>query len=136
MKLRGGGGSSRLLTTWQAMYRFQTRKKEGWFLMKDRLLRAFTVIALAGLLLFQSSASTSTARAFDYSHLTKMQRRLLSGMADLEINPQSAAIINSARQTAAAAVNTPQVNAEASGRLKNYFPGPNGYCPLSLGDNI
>src|SRR5437868_7563136 len=118
------------------MYRFQIRKKEGWSLMKDRLLRAFTVVALAGLLLFQASASTSTARALDYSHLTQMQRRLLSGMADLEINPQSAAIMNSARQMGAAAVNTPQVDAEASRRLRNYFPGPNGDCPISLGDNI
>lgn len=104
--------------------------------MKGRILRAFSLVALAGLLLFQSGASTGTARADDYSRLTKIQRRLLSGLADLEINPQSTTIMNNARQMAAAAVNTPQIDAEASRRLRNYFPSSDGGCPMTIGDNV
>ncbi|HEV7216984.1 MAG TPA: hypothetical protein VGP33_17890, partial [Chloroflexota bacterium] len=56
--------------------------------MHSRLLRgALSAVAIA-VVLFSPGVSMSTAQAFDYSKLTTIQQRLLSGFADQELNPQ------------------------------------------------
>jgi hypothetical protein len=89
--------------------------------MKFGLLRAVAAVATAGLLILQPSvplnAGPATAHAFSYASLTKMQKRLLSGFAEYELNPQSAA-----RQA-------------ATGR-STYFPFGGDSCPTNLGGDV
>jgi hypothetical protein len=91
--------------------------------MRLRFPRSLTLIALLGLLLVPLglSANTPAAHAFDYSKLKPIQRRILSGFADLEVNPSSplraAAGTSSAR---AAGTSGPATNP----------------CPANLGSNI
>jgi hypothetical protein len=47
--------------------------------------RILAVLPLLALLLAPSPGGTVSAQAFDYQHLTKLQKRLLSGLADLEL---------------------------------------------------
>jgi hypothetical protein len=66
--------------------------------------------------------------------MTKIQKRLLSGLAELELNPQNLSTRASALRLSAAKVD---VALEISrGQLKNYFPNSAGDCPVSYGDNI
>jgi hypothetical protein len=47
--------------------------------MKQRLIRAFTALPVAGLLVtFQPSAPAITAHALDYAHMNTIQKRILS----------------------------------------------------------
>jgi hypothetical protein len=86
--------------------------------MKHRLLRAFTALPIAGLLVtFQPAASPVTVQAFDYSKLNQIQKRILSGFAKLESDPDDPG--NSG---------TPP---------NNYSPRPNSNgCPVNLSSNI
>lgn len=85
--------------------------------MKHRLLRAFTAVPIAGLLAtFQTSSTPLMAHAFSYSSLNQIQKRILSGFADFELNPD---------------------NESVSRPPDNYFPRPNSAgCPVNLSSNI
>ncbi|MEA2634386.1 MAG: hypothetical protein QOH92_1153 [Chloroflexota bacterium] len=89
--------------------------------MKLRLLRLFTAVPVAGLLALQAGTMpvTITANAgTTYDHLTKMQKRILSGFASLELNPAT----------------TPSARALQS--QGNYKPTSDDGCPVNLGSNI
>ncbi|TMD67652.1 MAG: exo-alpha-sialidase [Chloroflexi bacterium] len=81
------------------------------------MLRAFTAVPVAGLLItLQPSAPAISAHAFNYSSLNTIQKRILSGFADFELNPSSES---------------------ASRPPDNYFPRPNSAgCPVNLSSNI
>jgi hypothetical protein len=85
--------------------------------MKHRLVRLFTAVPVAGLLVtFQPAAAPITVHAFDYSKLNQIQKRILSGFADMELNPNSAS---------------------ASRPPDSYSPRPNSAgCPQNLSSNI
>ncbi len=101
--------------------------------MKTSIMRMSVAFAVVGLLVFQSSASISTVNAFDYSHLTPMQKRLLSGLAEFELNPAYATATPPNISERPAAPNPATLPKDS---LKNYYPGPDGDCSLSLGSNI
>ncbi|HAP90067.1 MAG TPA: hypothetical protein DCR15_10135 [Arthrobacter bacterium] len=85
--------------------------------MKQRLIRVFTALPIAGLLVtFQPSVPTVTAHALDYAHMNQIQKRILSGFASLELNPDG----------------------QADTRPPDsYFPRPNSAgCPVNLSSNI
>ena len=83
--------------------------------MKHRLLRAFTALPVAGLLVtFQPAAPTITAHALNYSQLNTIQKRILSGFASVEAT--------GADSTSA----TPN----------NYIPRGSDACPVNLSSNI
>jgi len=99
--------------------------------MKHRIPRVVMALALAGLLVTQSNVGAPAARAFGYSRLTKIQKRLLSGTADFELNPRTLG-----GTVGAAGANQVQTEASNLGDLRNYFPGNSGDCPIRLGDNV
>jgi len=89
--------------------------------MKLRLLRLFTAVPVAGLLVFQAGTAPATITAnagSTYDHLTKMQKRILSGFASLELDPATAA-------TESAGV-----------KARNYVPTSDDGCPVNLGSNV
>src|ERR671933_334766 len=57
--------------------------------MKRRLFSAGTIIAVLSLLGYGLAARPQTAKAVNFGLLNEIQDRLLSGMADLELNPTS-----------------------------------------------
>ena len=85
--------------------------------MQSRLLRGVLSAVALAVVLFSPGVSVSTAHAFDYSKLTKVQQKLLSGFADQELNPQH------------------KVQALAAVR-RNYFPTTDDGCPQNLGADI
>ncbi len=61
-------------------------------------------------------ANTAHARSLDYSSLNQIQKRILSGFADLELNP---------------------ANADTSkSEPSNYTPRGSNACPVNLSSNI
>ncbi|HLZ08667.1 MAG TPA: hypothetical protein VKT80_08780, partial [Chloroflexota bacterium] len=60
--------------------------------MNARLLRIAAAVAVVVTLLVPLGASSGPgiAQAFDYSKLSTIQRRILSGFADFELNPANA----------------------------------------------
>jgi len=83
--------------------------------MKQRLIRVFTALPIAGLLVtFQPSAPAITAHALDYAHMNQIQKRILSGFASNEMNPADS----------------------TSTKPTNYFPRGSGQCPTNLSSNI
>jgi len=103
--------------------------------MSNRLLRIAAVAALAAILLVQAGAHTQTAKAVTYSSMAPIQKRLVSGLADLELNPNNAALRNGP-QTAGAAIALDSLSDTTAGRPKNYYPSDHGACPMTRGDNI
>jgi len=104
--------------------------------MKNRALRSALVVAMIALLGFQASASVNTAKAVAYTNMTPMQQRLLSGLAELELNPRNASLLNRANQSAAGAIKLNSLADVSARHPKNYYPSSNGACPMQLGDNI
>src|SRR5438270_4801494 len=89
--------------------------------MKYRLLRLFTAVPIAGLLLFQASPAPATITASaapTFDQLTSLQKRVLSGFVSLELNPAT----------------TP--SARASQPRSSYFPASDDGCPLNRGSNV
>jgi len=87
--------------------------------MKRPFLRLLTAAPIAGLVFFQAAGSTAIpATASGYSQLTKLQKKLLSGFASLELNPAT----------------TP--SARTAQKRGNYFPSSDDGCPVNLGSNI
>jgi len=89
--------------------------------MKYRLLRLFTAVPIAGLLLFQASPAPATITASaapTFDQLTSLQKRVLSGFVSLELNPAT----------------TP--SARASQPRSSYFPTSDDGCPLNRGSNV
>ena len=87
--------------------------------MRSRALRAAGAVAIAGLLILQNGVhigGAPTAKAVTYAALNEIQDRLLSGMADLELNPTSAAI---AQQS----------------QTRNYTPRGNETCDSNVKGN-
>src|SRR5262249_39810293 len=95
----------------------------GLVQMRRRFPQPLMLFVLLGLLLVPLglSANSSTAHAFDYSKLKPIQRRILSGFADLEVNPSSPLRAAAATSSARAA--------SASGPTTNP-------CPANLGSNL
>lgn len=105
--------------------------------MKVWRLRTLAVIPLAGALLVQPVIGTVTAHGMAYSSLSKIQKRILSGAADLAFHPDQEktnttnsryAPYNSATRSLAAAGITPAPAA--------YTPTGPGGCPENLSGNI
>ena len=85
--------------------------------MKQRLVRAFTALPIAGLLVtFQPSAPAITAHALNYAGLNTIQKRILSGFASMELNPSDSGNSTSAPD--------------------NYYPRGSGACPVNISSNI
>ena len=103
--------------------------------MSNRLLRIAAVAALAAILLVQAGAHTQTAKAVTYSSMAPIQKRLVSGLADLELNPNNVALHNGL-QTAGAAIALESLNNSSARRPKNYYPSDHGACPITRSDNI
>lgn len=78
------------------------------------------VLSVVGVLIlalsWQADASPPTARAFDYSKLNSIQKRILSGFASFELDPATAET--------------------GSGKPTNYFPRGSDGCPVNLSSNI
>src|ERR1700704_3083245 len=94
--------------------------------MKVRALPAALSVGILALLLVQAPAgsSTTTARAFDISKANTIQKRILSGAADLE-SKQSPGTARAA--TAAPASTFAEVGDGGGGGLG---------CPMRLGSNV
>ena len=96
--------------------------------MRLRALQAALGVGLLTLLLVQAPAGSSvrTARAaFDYSKLSNIQKRILSGAADLELNPASQAALKTAAATAPRKFDAVNGNEDSS-----------GICSKQLGSNV
>jgi len=65
------------------------------------------------------------AGAYSLHHLAPIQRRLISGFVSSELD----ATTSRGTQTTSGTART------SSGAFPNYYPGPNGECPVSLGSN-
>lgn len=89
--------------------------------MSSRHLRVAGATAITALLIFQNGvhigAPAPTAKAVSYAALNEIQDRLLSGMADLELNPTSAA-------------------AAQQSQTRNYTPRGNDTCDSNVKDNV
>src|SRR5260370_37893901 len=92
--------------------------------MQKRMRRILISVAALGVLLLGSAmylhvgAGTSTAKAQSvYSSLSKIQKRLLSGFASSELDPQVA-------------------SPNTSSRPHNYFPSSLSGCSQNRGSNI
>ncbi|MBA3944249.1 MAG: exo-alpha-sialidase [Herpetosiphonaceae bacterium] len=84
--------------------------------MNFRRFRPLIALAAVGVLLLQSNTAPALATPVNYSTLTKLQHRLLSGLADLELNPKTAT--------------TPIAP-------KNYYPhGTDDACAAKIGSTI
>ena len=90
--------------------------------MISRLARIGAAVAISGLLALQysprSMAGPTAAHAFNYASLTQLQKRLLSGFAEYELNQRSAARSSEAIKPSA------------------YFPYRGDNCPTNLDGNI
>jgi len=64
--------------------------------MNVRIWRVLLPVVIVGVLAFLPSANTSSVQAFDYDHLSVIQKRLLSGFAELQLNEGAAAQRNAA----------------------------------------
>ena len=96
--------------------------------MKYRLVTIGTLLVLALLLVMLPNSSSATAAGSPFDHLTKIQKRILSGFLSYELNAQNVTAGNQAGQRTKL---TP-VNASSA---SSYFPGPEG-CDQHLGSNV
>jgi hypothetical protein len=89
------------------------------------------------MLLIVASGGGSTATALSYNKLNQVQKRLLSGYADLELNPDSAAnVAPSAPSFAqAAAIAAATTNSSNPSTPTSYSPGSDG-CSQVLWGNV
>src|SRR5712691_7092705 len=98
------------------------RYAESWVLASGhsrrlfKSLRLFSVLAVAGLLVIQLIAVPRTVSAFDFSTLSPIQKRILSGFASLELNADDPG--NSLREPT------------------SYSPRGQAGCPENLASNI
>jgi hypothetical protein len=87
--------------------------------MYTRLTRALTSLAVVAALLVPLGASSGPgiAQAFSYSKLSPIQKRILSGFADFELNPANASFANSALapQAAQPVLNVANLCAQGAG---------------------
>lgn len=104
--------------------------------MRNRALRTAGIVAVIALLCFQASASVSTAKSVSYATMAPMQRRLLSGLADLEVNPKMASLRNGGNQAITQGTALDSLSDASARRPRNYYPSSNGACPMNFGDNI
>ena len=58
--------------------------------MKRKLVTILMVFSLTTFMLSANGGSVPTVSAFSYQQLTDLQKRLLSGFAELELNPANA----------------------------------------------
>lgn len=98
--------------------------------MKLRLTSILIILVILSMVLIAPGGPDSSARALSYNGLTNLQKRLLSGFAELELNPNSAE--NAASPGASGFA--PARPSSSSG-LTSYMPGPNG-CSQVLGGNV
>ncbi len=59
--------------------------------MNNRVWRLLLPLVIVGVLTFLPSGTTSTVQALDYAHLNTIQKRILSGYAELHLNENSPA---------------------------------------------
>ncbi len=98
--------------------------------MKLRLTSILIVFVLLTTALSVPGGSDSSARALSYKQLTAVQKRLLSGFAELELNPNSA---ENAAPSGASGI-APARPSSSSGPT-SYVPGPDG-CAQTFGNNV
>jgi hypothetical protein len=79
---------------------------------------------VAALVVAQPGLPIQSAAAYSLNHLAPIQRRLISGFVSSELNRTTSAPVNATRGASA-----------SSSALRNYYPGPNGECPVTLGSN-
>ncbi len=101
--------------------------------MRLRFLRLLSAFPVAGLLAFQPSVAPLTVRALEFSDLNQIQKRILSGFADLEINPDSP--LNSQGVGPQRASSQPE-STRTDARPNNFFPNEQGKCGAILDSNI
>src|SRR5678815_2392077 len=83
--------------------------------MRLHVLPAVVVILASGLLASAPASPTPPAQHPTLAHMSKIQRRILSGFLSYELDPSV------------------QASAQA---LRNYQPRGNGDCPVNRGSNI
>ena len=79
---------------------------------------------VAALVVAQPGLPIQSAAAYSLNHLAPIQRRLISGFVSSELNRATSPRVNATRSAS-----------RTSSALRNYYPGPNGECPVSLGSN-
>jgi hypothetical protein len=92
---------------------------EGY--MKQKFVTIFRILFLSAFLFGINSGSVFTASAFSYQKLTTLQKRLLSGFADFELNPANA--------TQSGATSSMQAGPQANATNKSSSTGPTAYNP-------
>jgi len=80
---------------------------------------------VAALVVAQPGLPIQSAAAYSLNHLAPIQRRLISGFVSSELNRATSPRVNATHST----------SRTSSSALRNYYPGPNGECPVSLGSN-
>jgi len=80
---------------------------------------------VAALVVAQPGLPIQSAAAYSLNHLAPIQRRLISGFVSSELNRATSPRVNATQST----------SRTSSSALRNYYPGPNGECPVSLGSN-
>jgi hypothetical protein len=101
--------------------------------MKRKLVNIISIL-IAAALLFAPGISSNTARALSYDQLNQIQKRLLSGYAELELNPDSAGNVAPPAASFAQASSSALATTNSSNPT-SYSPGFNG-CSQILGGNI
>jgi len=84
--------------------------------MNNRVWRLLLPLVIVGVLTFLPSGTTSTVQALDYAHLNTVQKRILSGYAELHLNENSPA--------------------RASVRPGNFTPTSDDGCSQRLHDDV
>ena len=84
--------------------------------MNFRILRLAPVAAIASLVIIQPGVTTATAEGFNFDNLPVIAQRLMSGEADLELNPAS--------------------QSASMSKPTSYFPRGSDSCPTNLSSNI
>ena len=100
--------------------------------MRSRLARAMPLLLLAGLItIVPASRVTPRAHALQLDDFTKLQRRLLSGLAFTTLSDRQAAAAQAAQEA-----QVERAGARPVGANDDYFPNRDGDCPDRLGDNV
>lgn len=92
--------------------------RKGRGRVNSKLLRILLALPMAVGLLFWPTGSTTPVRALTYSDLNEIQDRLLSGVADLELNPSSQQAESNQQQP------------------DNYFPRGSDECAVVNSSNV
>ena len=102
--------------------------------MKRKLVTIITLCVLTAFIFSVDGGSVPTAKAFSFQQLTDLQKRLLSGFAELELNP--AYDTNAIMAVSSQAQMRPNIaNPSIPGGLTSYVPGPKG-CIEIFGNNV